>query len=383
MAEGAGVENAGAVGRGVLAAAGVLFPDGAGRVLVVRLPYDRKHPVAIPGGNWEPEDRSPRETALREIREELGFTPRLGPLAGVDWALLREGDRPIVAYMYWAEPLTAEQTAAFRPDRAEVGGWTWLTAEEAGHALPPRLSRRVTACLRAARDAGPVELEDSRPVGHTLGWLPADGPVPEYVGLPAAPGLSPSTEEPPEPPMDRETYFATRPRIRAKARALFTDAAGRVLLVRLRPWDGPRGRTPYWTLPGGGVEADREMPRAAARREIREELGWEAEPGPLLALDWQPGAAADPEADPATGRDTAVLVYVFDGGTVTEPILGSIVLPEEELVEWRLCAPDEARTLLTGPSWDRTAAALAAREGPGGPVELVRGRAVGPDLPRE
>ncbi|MFE6498443.1 NUDIX domain-containing protein [Kitasatospora sp. NPDC057738] len=382
MTEGVGVENAGTVGREVLAAAGVLFPDGAGRVLVVRLPYDRKHPVAIPGGGWEPADRSPRETALREIREELGFTPRLGPLACVDWALLRHGDLPIVAYLYWAEPLTAAQAAAFRPDAAEVGGWTWLTTEQAGHALPPRLSRRVTACLLAPRDDGPLELEDSRPVGHTLRRLPADGPVPAYTGLAAAPGLTPPTEERPEPPMDRETYYATRPRIRAKARALFTDAAGRVLLVRLRPWDGPRGQVPYWTLPGGGVEADREMPRAAARREIREELGWEVEPGPLLALDWQPGASADPAADPATGRDTAVLVYVFDGGTVTERMLGSIVLPEEELVEWRLCDPAEARTLLTGPSWDRTAAALAARERSGGPAELVRGQAAGPDLPR-
>ncbi|WP_316525423.1 NUDIX hydrolase [Kitasatospora brasiliensis] len=370
-------------GREVLAAAGVLFSDAAGRVLVVRLPYDRKHPVAIPGGGWEPEDRSPRETALREIREELGFTPRLGPLAGVDWALLRDGDRPIVVYLYWAEPLTAEQVAAFRPDAAEVGGWTWLTAEQAGHALPPRLSRRVTACLRAPRGAGPAELEGSLPVGHTLGWLSADRPVPEYLGPAAAPGLTPSLEEPPELPMDRETYYATRPRIRTKARALFTDTEGRVLLVRLRPWDGPLGQVPRWTLPGGGVEADREMPRAAARREIREELGWEVEPGPLLALDWQPGTAADPEADPATGRDTAVLVYVFDGGAVTERMLDSLVLPEEELVEWRLCAPEEARALLTGPSWGRTAAALAARERPGGgPVELVRGRAVGPDLPQ-
>ncbi|MFE6052999.1 NUDIX domain-containing protein [Kitasatospora sp. NPDC056446] len=382
VAEGAGVEQAGvesadAGGRGLLAAAGVLFPDRDGRLLVVRLPYDRKHPVAIPGGGWEPTDRSPRETAVREIREELGFTPRLGPLACVDWALY-DGRPPIVAYLYWADPLTERQAATIRPDAAEIGGWTWLTPELAGHALPPLLSRRVTACLRAPRTAGPLELEDSRPVGHTLRVLPGDGPVPEYLGPAAAPGLKPETGQRPDPPMDRETYYATLPRIRAKARTLFTDAAGRVLLVRLRPWDGPRGLVPHWTLPGGGVEADREMPRAAARREVREELGWEVEPGPLLALDWQPGTLADPEADPATGEDTAVLVYVYDGGTVTDGMLDSIVLPEEELVEWRLCAPEEARALLTGPSWDRTAAALIARERAGGPAELVRGQAAGP-----
>ncbi|MER6300616.1 NUDIX hydrolase [Kitasatospora sp. NPDC001539] len=368
-------------GKGILAAAGVLFPDGAGRVLVVRLPYDRQHPVAVPGGGWEPTDLSPRETAVREIAEELGFTPRLGRLACVDWALFPTRP-PIVAYLYWGEPLTAEQVAAIRPDAAEVGGWVWLTAEEAGHALPPRLSRRVTACLRAPRAAGPLELEDSRPVGHTLQALPAEGPAPEYTGLAAAPTLvaqdAGATDRQPEPPMDRDTYYATRPRIRAKARALFTDREGRVLLVRLRPYEGPRGEVPHWTLPGGGVEADREAPRAAARREIREELGWDVEPGRLLVLDWQPGTAADPGADPATGRDTAVLVYVFDGGTVTGALLESIALQEQELVEWRLCDPATARALLSGPSWGRTAAALAARERAGGPAELVRGRMVGP-----
>ncbi|ARF82157.1 NUDIX hydrolase [Kitasatospora aureofaciens] len=383
------METSDRAGRGILAAAGVLFPDGQGRVMVVRLPYDRKHPVAVPGGGWEPADRSPRETAAREIAEELGFTPQLGPLACVDWAL-SPSRPPIVAYLYWGEPLTAEQVAAIRPDAAEVGGWVWLTAEEAAHALPPRLSRRVTACLRAPRTAGPLELEDSRPVGHTLYELAADGPVPEYTGLAAAPGLGAATgtgptgaqpPEPPEPleplepPMDRDTYYATRPRIRAKARALFTDADGRVLLVRLRPWSDPDEQ--YWTLPGGGVEADRETPRTAARREIREELGWEVEPGRLLALDWQPGAAAGPGANPATGRDTAVLVYLYDGGTVSEELLDSIALQEHELVEWRLCAPTEARALLRGPSWDRVAAALAARERSAGPAELVGGQAVG------
>lgn len=373
-------------GRGLLAAAGVLFPDAHGRVLVVRLPYDREHPVAIPGGGWEPQDRSPRETAGREIAEELGFTPTLRQLACVDWAV-KEGRPPIVAYLYWADPLTDEQVAAFRPDAAEVGGWAWLDAEDAGRALPPLLSRRVLACLRAPRAAGPLELEDSRPTGHAADLPELDGPAPEYVGLAAAPGLGAAagavatgealSDPPPEPPLDRATYYATRPRIRAKARAVFTDDAGRVLLVRLRPYEGPRGAVPHWTLPGGGVEADRETPRAAARREIREELGLEVTPGRLLALDWQPGTAADPQADPATGRDTAVLVYLYDGGRLTPELLDAIALQEEELVEWRLCDPAQARALLTGPSWDRTAAALAARERQGGPAELVRGRAAG------
>ncbi|MFJ5117343.1 MULTISPECIES: NUDIX hydrolase [unclassified Kitasatospora] len=364
----------GRAGRELLAAAGVLFPDEQGRVLVVRLPYDREHPVAVPGGGWEPQDLSPRRTAVREIEEELGFTPGLGPLACVDWTL-DHFRPPIAAYLYWADPLTPAQLAAITPDPAEVGGWVWLTPEQAGHALPPRLSRRVTACLRAPRSAGPLELEDSLPAGHTLDHLTVE-PPPEYTrlaGLPltgaaALAAVRPAAE--PVPPLDRDTYIATRPRIRAKARTVFTDRSGRVLLVRLRPWPGTGGEVPYWVLPGGGIEADRELPRAAARREVREELGWDREPGRLLAVDWLPGHAAAP----ASGRDTAVLVYLFDGGTVAEDRLASIALAEDELAEWRLCAPAEARALLSDSSWARTEAALAARARTGGPAELVRGR---------
>ncbi|WP_162002415.1 NUDIX hydrolase [Streptomyces sp. CB01881] len=361
----------GRAGRELLAAAGVLFPDAQGRVLIVRLPYDRRHPLAVSGGGWEPRDLSPRRTAVREIEEELGFTPRLGPLACIDWTL-DDYRPPVAAHLYWGDPLTPRELAAFTPDPAEVGGWAWLTPEQAGHALPPRLSRRVSACLRAPRDAGPLELEDGMPAGHTLDHLAA-GPPPAYtrlagVTLTGTPGLPPA--EPAAPPLDRETFIATRPRIRAKARTLFTDADGRVLLVRLRPWPGPGGEEPYWVLPGGGIEADRELPRAAARREVREELGWECEPGRLLALDWLPGR----DADRASDRDTAVLVYVFDGGTVTEEQLASIALAEDELVEWRLCDPARARALLSGSSWARTAAALATRARAGGPAELVGGR---------
>ncbi|WP_282206416.1 NUDIX domain-containing protein [Kitasatospora fiedleri] len=55
--------------------------------------------------------------------------------------------------------------------------------------------------------------------------------------------------------------------------------------MRLAPW---RGESP-WVLPGGSIEADRELPRAAARRETLEELGWRHEPGRLLAVDWVGG----------------------------------------------------------------------------------------------
>ncbi len=53
------------------------------------------------------------------------------------------------------------------------------------------------------------------------------------------------------------------------ARAVLIDDRARLLLIkRTKP-----GEPPYWTAPGGGVEAEDASPAAALRRELAEELG--------------------------------------------------------------------------------------------------------------
>ncbi|RKE17642.1 NUDIX hydrolase [Streptomyces sp. TLI_171] len=351
----------GEAGRDVLAAAGVLFPDEQGRVMVVRTSYLSKHPIEVPGGGWDATDRSPRHTAVREIQEELGITPVLRELACLDWA--RDRHRPpIAAFLYWADPLTAQQRAAVRLEAAELDGLAYLTPGQLLSALPPLLSRRVGSCVRAPRAAAPLELADGLPAGHTALHL-APWPAPPYTGPAELAGLLPpgSGRAAPPPPMDRDTYLASRPRLRGKARTLFTDPEGRALLVRLKPW---RDASP-WVLPGGSIEADRELPREAARRETLEELGWHREPGRLLAVDW----AADHPWDPPH------LVLVFDGGTVTADQLAAIRLQEDELVEWRLFTPEEAARVLRPSAAARLTACLAVRAQPPGigPAELLSG----------
>ncbi|ROR45970.1 NUDIX hydrolase [Kitasatospora cineracea] len=349
-------------GREIMAAAGVLFPDRDGRVLVVRTSYRAKHPIAVPGGGWEPADPSPRHTAVREIREELGVTPVLRELACLDWS--RDHDRPpIAAFLYWADPLTPEQAAAVRLEAAELDAIVHLPPDLLLSAVPPLLSRRMGACVLAPRAAAPLELADGLPVGHSTLHLPPR-PAPAYLGAAALEGLLPPGAglAAPPPPMDKQTYYATRPRVRAKARMLFTAPDGRVLLVRLTPW---RDESP-WVLPGGSVEADRELPRAAARREALEELGWRREPGRLLAVDWVGGHPWD---------DLPHLSLVYDGGTAGPELLADVRVQEEEIAEWRLFTPAEAARVLTPPRARRLAACLAVRALPptAGPAELVDG----------
>lgn len=65
---------------------------------------------------------------------------------------------------------------------------------------------------------------------------------------------------------------------RPAARIVLTDGTGRVLLFRFDPPDRP----PFWCTPGGAVDPG-ETYEQAARRELIEETGIVAEPGPQIA----------------------------------------------------------------------------------------------------
>jgi 8-oxo-dGTP pyrophosphatase MutT (NUDIX family) len=65
---------------------------------------------------------------------------------------------------------------------------------------------------------------------------------------------------------------------RPAARIVLQDGRGRVLLFRF----DPAGRPPFWCTPGGAVDPG-ETYEVAARRELLEETGITADPGPQIA----------------------------------------------------------------------------------------------------
>jgi 8-oxo-dGTP diphosphatase len=65
---------------------------------------------------------------------------------------------------------------------------------------------------------------------------------------------------------------------RPAARILLLDEADRLLLFRFTPAD----RAPFWVTPGGAVDPGESF-ADAARRELLEETGIAAEPGPEVA----------------------------------------------------------------------------------------------------
>jgi 8-oxo-dGTP pyrophosphatase MutT (NUDIX family) len=118
---------------------------------------------------------------------------------------------------------------------------------------------------------------------------------------------------------DNSANFAT-PRVAAGV--LFNDGNGRVLLVNPTYKKG-------WEIPGGYVEIG-ESPRAAAIREVNEELGLHIDVRTLLVLDWAP--------HPNEGDK---LLIIFDGGTLEQDFLKTVVFEDGELSAAKFFSLDE------------------------------------------
>ncbi|AJT68525.1 NUDIX hydrolase [Streptomyces chattanoogensis] len=140
---------------------------------------------------------------------------------------------------------------------------------------------------------------------------------------------------------------------------LLFDDQDRVLLV------DPTYK-PGWEFPGGVVEPG-EPPVHAGIREVAEELGIQLSRAPrLLVVDWE---APKP---PGFGG----LRLLFDGGTLPDERIRSLLLPGAELRDWRFVTEAEAETMLPPVRWNRLRWALRARER-GCPLHLEAGVPVG------
>ncbi|MFE0055402.1 NUDIX domain-containing protein [Streptomyces sp. NPDC059003] len=331
-----------------LVSATALVVDQLGRVLVVEHPYDHDDGIyfGLPGGMVLAHE-SPRQGAAREIAEELGLeNVPVGRLLAVDHVPADRYGRTVILHVFHVGPLTEEQIAGLHFSDGEISAAHWLFPGEAAERLPERVGRRVLAGVQALRGGSFAHLEEGVPHrGSPVGLEPAERARLEQGG-----GLAAAD------------HLAVRPKALTASAVLFTDADGRVLIVRpVYRRDG------LWLLPGGAIDCDvDETPRQAAVREVREELGISVPVGPLLATDWV-----------RRPQRPAEVVHVYDGGVLSARQLASIRLPEHELAQWRLADTDEDLSgLLPDGIADRIRSCLAVRAVGGGALELVNGRAL-------
>jgi ADP-ribose pyrophosphatase YjhB (NUDIX family) len=143
-------------------------------------------------------------------------------------------------------------------------------------------------------------------------------------------------------PAEQAAWYAQLPTMFGSAAALFTNTAGRVLLVK------PNYRD-HWSLPGGILEHG-EAPHEGCRREVEEELGLDVAPGPLLVVGW---------AGPDEKRPRPAVHFVFDGGVLADDV--PIQLQQEELDEYRFVETADLDDYLPPLISARVAAAVRGR----------------------
>jgi 8-oxo-dGTP diphosphatase len=155
------------------AAAGALFFDQSGSVMLVQPTYKRYRD--IPGGYLN-SGETPREACEREVTEELGLVVEVGPLLAVDWAPHPdEGDK--VLFVFDGGVLDPRRKAEIELRDDELASFSFYPVDELGGLLIPRLALRVAAACHARDEDRTLYLENGREVGdrgHDFGHeLPA------------------------------------------------------------------------------------------------------------------------------------------------------------------------------------------------------------------
>jgi 8-oxo-dGTP pyrophosphatase MutT (NUDIX family) len=140
-------------------AAGVLFRDRAGRVLLVEPSY--KPNFEVPGGAVEA-DESPWATATRELAEELGWDRPLGRLLVVDYVRPQDSRPEGVVFVFDGGVLEETDLVGMVFPDGEILSAGFHTPAEARAKVKPLLADRLAAALQAAEQGVTVLCEQGQ-----------------------------------------------------------------------------------------------------------------------------------------------------------------------------------------------------------------------------
>lgn len=127
-------------------AAGALFRDSLGRVLLVEPTY--KPNWEIPGGSVE-DHEAPWETAHRELVEELGVDRPLGSLLVVDYVRPHDSRPEGVAFVFDGGTLDETDVVGMVLPEAELRSAGFYTPAEVRERVKPLPADRIAVALEA------------------------------------------------------------------------------------------------------------------------------------------------------------------------------------------------------------------------------------------
>lgn len=140
-------------------AAGWLFRDADGRVLIVKPSY--KDSWEIPGGGVEAGE-APHAAARRELMEELGIDREPGALLCLDWRAAVEGVRgDALRLVFDGGVIDDDFTSSIALDPRELLTWDLVRPEDLDRHLTKAMCRRIRQCMDPTSS---TYLDDGRPL---------------------------------------------------------------------------------------------------------------------------------------------------------------------------------------------------------------------------
>lgn len=140
------------------AGAGVLFFNERKELLIAKPTY--KDYWTIPGGTVDANE-SPRQCAMREVKEELGLEQADVKFLAIDYVANNKEKGEAFHFIFYGGVLSVEDIARIRLPKEELHEYRFVKSEKLVEFLGQRVFPRISVILQnAVKDGKPVYLEN-------------------------------------------------------------------------------------------------------------------------------------------------------------------------------------------------------------------------------
>ncbi|EKE16421.1 MAG: NUDIX hydrolase [uncultured bacterium] len=144
-------------------ASGVVVFNNVGEILLVKPTY--KNHWSVPGGVID-KDESPRDAALREVKEEIGIWLKSCQLLCIDYMSPKDSGYSTkdenIQFIFYGGELMDEQISQIRIPQEEISECKFVSKEESLRLVGDKLANRLSPCFEAISNNMPVYLEGGK-----------------------------------------------------------------------------------------------------------------------------------------------------------------------------------------------------------------------------